>query len=193
MSAARQLREDAEMDRFEQYTTRPRVPFTLDDACRAADVWGLNCGPGAIAAVMGMTLDEVRPHMGDFEKKRYTNPTLMWQVLGSIKRPWQKMRAPLTWPTHGLCRVQWHGPWMADGVPMMARYRMTHWVGAQTRNGGKWIDVFDINAMADGGWVSLQDWGKYVVPHILREAVPRADGHWTLTHVVEVEARSTTN
>lgn len=35
--------------------------FTLEDAQRASQEWGANCGPGAIAAIMGMTLDEVRP------------------------------------------------------------------------------------------------------------------------------------
>jgi len=62
----------------------PAVRFTLADADRAADLWGMNCGPGALAAVCGLTLDEVRPHMGDFESKGYTNPTLMFAALKSI-------------------------------------------------------------------------------------------------------------
>jgi hypothetical protein len=37
------------------------VRFTLDEAQAAADTWGMNCGPGAIAAVLGLTLDELRP------------------------------------------------------------------------------------------------------------------------------------
>jgi len=44
------------------------------EAQTAWDVWGCNCGPGAIAAILNMRLDEVRPLMGDFESKRYTNP-----------------------------------------------------------------------------------------------------------------------
>src|SRR5580700_11291869 len=47
--------------------------FTPADADRAYEEWGMNCGPSALAAVMGMTFDEVRPHMGDFERKHYTN------------------------------------------------------------------------------------------------------------------------
>ena len=51
--------------------------FTLEDAERAGDEWGLNCGPAAIAAMNGLTLEELRPHLGDFEQKRYTNRHLV--------------------------------------------------------------------------------------------------------------------
>lgn len=51
------------------------------EADRAYDAWGCNCGPGAIAAIMNMRLDAIRPLLGDFERKRYTNPTLMWEIL----------------------------------------------------------------------------------------------------------------
>lgn len=162
----------------------PTAPFTRADAQRAFEAWGANCGPGAIAAIMGLTLDEVRPLMGDFERKRYTNPTLMWDTLGRIGRPWSRMRAPLTWPVHGLCRIQWHGPWMDEGVPIAARYRHTHWVAARSAPGA--IAVFDINAISVGGWLPLKVWGDELVPWIIAEAVPRGNGAWTLTHVVEI-------
>jgi hypothetical protein len=60
------------------------VRISVEDAEHANDVWGCNCGPGALAAITGLTLDQVRPHMGDFERKRYTNPTLMFAALKSI-------------------------------------------------------------------------------------------------------------
>lgn len=37
------------------------------------------------------------------------------------------------------------------------------------------------------GWASLTDWERILVPHILENCVPRADGGWHLTHVVEIE------
>lgn len=160
--------------------------FTAEDADRAYDEWGANCGPGAIAAICGLTLDELRPHMGDFERKHYTNPTLMWAVLDSLKADWVQVKPPGRWPEHGLCRVQWHGPWTAPGVPPRVAYRHTHWVGAATRSDGQ-VGVFDINAIGNGsGWSSLRDWERIVVPYILKECVPRASGTWHLTHVVEV-------
>jgi hypothetical protein len=172
-----------------------RTRFSYEDAERAHDEWGCNCGPGALAAIMGMTLDEVRPHMGDFERKHYTNPTLMFDALRSIGATWKAnvvgskcAGATCTfvgWPLFGLARVQWEGPWTQPGVPMRARYRYTHWVGAQQRNGS--YGIFDINCMSNGtGWCSLDDWIKHLVPSLVA-LYPRANGKWHITHAIEVE------
>ena len=152
--------------------------------------WGANCGPAALAAIMGLTLDQVRPHMGDFESKGYTNPTLMFAALDSIGRRWRRARCVDTpfgmrWPDYGLVRVQWEGPWTAPGVPLRARYRFTHWVAAAREGAG--VAVFDVNASGNGsGWCSVEDWESVVVPWILSECVPRATGGWHMTHVIEV-------
>lgn len=163
------------------------MPFTLADADAAYESWGCNCGPSALAAMLGMSLDEVRPHLIGFDAKRYTNPTMMFDALQSIGRPWRKVGA--AWPRYGLARIQWHGPWMRPEVPIRARYRQTHWVGSwitETRGHGIW----DINAMGNGtGWCARADWERELVPHILREAVPRADGQWSVTHGIEIERR----
>ncbi len=168
--------------------SKPR--FTADDADRAHEQWGANCGPGAIAAICGLTLDEVRPHMGDFEAKRYTNPTLMWAVLRSIGVSFSYRGGHLgreLWPEYGLCRVQWEGPWTQPGVPARAAYRHTHWIGAAI-DPVKGIGIFDINAIGNGsGWSALEDWSLLLVPWLLEECVPRASGGWYLTHVVEVD------
>jgi hypothetical protein len=157
--------------------------FTRDDLDRANKEWGANCGPGAVAAIMGMTLDEVRPHMGNFERKHYTNPSLMDHVLRSINRPWRKIGTAR--PSYGLARIQWDGPWTGPGVPMHARYRYTHWIGCHSA--GTSIGVFDINAMANGtGWCSLEDWTGSIVPYILQQ-YPRASGKWWITHGIEVD------
>lgn len=163
------------------------VKFTEDDAARAYDEWGANCGPGAIAAIMGMTLDDVRPHMGDFEQKHYTNPLLMWQVLRNIGAKWRLVKAARAFPDYGLARVQWEGPWTAPGVPARAAYRHTHWIAAQWSAAREEFGIFDINCMNSGGWVSLDDWKSLVVPWILEHCAPRANGRWHLTHVVEIE------
>jgi hypothetical protein len=163
--------------------------FTLEDAERASDEWGANCGPGAIAAVMGMTLDELRPHMGDFEKKHYTNPTLMWQVLRNVGATWH-LRKPIQWPNYGLARIQWEGPWTSPGVPPRVAYRHTHWVGAMRCFRREEIGVFDINAMNSGGWISLDDWMHTLVPWILEQCVPKANGNWNITHTVEIDRAS---
>lgn len=154
------------------------------EAEAASNAWGCNCGPAAVAAIMGMTLSEVRPFMGEFERKSYTNPTLMWQTFDRIGRPWRKAGA--VWPRFGLARIQWEGPWMQQGVPIGARYRHTHWVGSwKTTERGH--GIFDINATYNGtGWCSFEHWVESLVPHITHH-VPRANGKWHVTHGVEIE------
>lgn len=171
-----------------------RVPqFNGDDAERAHYEWGCNCGPAAIAAICGLTLDEVRPFMGEFESKGYTNPTLMCQTLTRIGVKWEggligvKVRGlggRPPWPYYGLARVQWEGPWTDPGVPARARYRYTHWVG--TCRGDDDTGIFDVNAMNGAtGWVSEADWAETIAPWIIKE-VRRANGRWHLTHLIEV-------
>ena len=156
--------------------------FTADDADRAHADWGANCGPGALAAIMGMTLDEVRPHLIGFDQKHYTNPTMMNDALRRIGKPWQKIGA--NWPQYGLVRVQWEGPWTQPGVPMRVRYRYTHWIGAEL--GKSTVGVFDINVINNGtGWCDKRDWESTIVPW-LTEQYPRATGAWHITHAIEI-------
>jgi hypothetical protein len=164
------------------------IRFTLAELERASDTWGCNCGPAALAAICGLTLDEVRPH---FERERpfpgYTNPTLMHaalrSALGDPPGFWQQVPgsrsvgATVSWPRYGLCRIQWEGPWTQPGVPIAARYRQTHWAGAarRPREDGKPIlhddsnvGVWDVNAIGNrSGWCALADWSSKLVPWIL--------------------------
>lgn len=170
-----------------------KTAFTLEDATRAYDEWGANCGPGALAGVLGLTLDQVRPHMGDFERKGYTNPTLMFAALRSLGVKYHRVDFITTegqprrhWPARGLVRIQWEGPWTKPGVPMAARYRHTHWIGA-AKGPLDDVGIFDINCINNGsGWVALADWERIIVPHILRECEPKASGAWHQTHVLEL-------
>jgi hypothetical protein len=160
--------------------------FTFADGERAYEDWGANCGPGALALVAGLTLDELRPHLGDFESKRYTNPRLMFDCLKRLGLRWS-MRKPIDWPEFGLVRVQWEGPWTEPGVPIVARYRHTHWVAGARRNGD--IGVFDINCINNGsGWVSLADWSATVAPYLIKHHAQKANGKWHLTHALELLA-----
>jgi len=172
-------------------TLPPPALFTADDAEQASDEWGANCGPGALAAVLGKTLDEVRPHLLDFEQKRYTHPTLMFQILNGLKVRYTYKAGNLgrwDWPAFGLVRVQWEGPWMDPGVQIAVRYRRTHWVGAHTTPLGS-AKIFDINAISVGGWIDVQTWMTSLVPWLLEECVPRANGNWYITHRIDIKRR----
>jgi hypothetical protein len=156
--------------------------FTEADAQAAFDEWGANCGPGALAAITRISLEDVRSHMGDFESKGYTNPMLMCAALDSLGVKWWRVRRD--WPRYGLVRVQWEGPWTAAGVPQRARYRYTHWIGTAEVNGDR--GIFDINCMNNGtGWVSERDWADTIAPFLAGQ-YKRASGGWHVTHGIEV-------
>lgn len=163
--------------------------FTIEDAHRANDEWGANCGPGALAAILGLTLDQVRPHIPGFEAKRYTNTKMMVAALKSLgARFTTQVHSPSTWlwPRYGLARVQWDGPWMKPNVPERARAGKTHWIGACMR-GRNDVGIFDINCINNGsGWVSFADWNGILVP-VLTKAIKRASGDWHVTNAIEVE------
>lgn len=169
--------------------------FTADDAQRAHDEWGMNCGPAALCAALSLTPDELRPHLGDFEQRGYTSPSMMAGILRRLKVNFRRLYEcqdkvagrPLSgeFPTLGLVRIQFGGPWTMPGVPIPARYRKTHWV-AMRRDAAAW-SVFDINAIGYGGWLPSREWAGQLVPWLIREAVPKGDGEWWPTHCWQVE------
>jgi hypothetical protein len=163
--------------------------FRPIEAQDASDVWGFNCGPAALCAVLHLTPAELRHHLIDFEQKGYTNPTLMGKVLRGFGVWYRQVyrsddprypglrKIPLR---RAVMRVQWGGPWTKPGVPMQARYRQTHWVAV--RNGS--AEVYDVNA---DDWLPRANWEFELVPWLIKEAVPKADGTWWPTHAYEIE------
>ena len=161
---------------------KPIAQFNLIDAEKAAREWKSNCGPGAIAAALDTTLETIRPYLGDFEKKYYTNPKLMIQILENLGVSWKNCE--LNWPNHGLVRVQWVGPWTEEGTPLRKRYRHTHWV-ASIRDDLE-VYIFDINCICVGGWVSMREWEDQVIPWLLKKVEPMGYGTWYPTHRLEI-------
>jgi hypothetical protein len=145
--------------------------------------------------MLGLTPKEIRPHLLDFERKGYTNPTLMKAILDRLRVSWrqtyrgdsQRQALGRQWPKCGLVRIQWAGPWTKPGVPMRARYRHTHWVGSWRP--GELTDVFDVNAVgiSGRGWKWFELWTSNLVPWLLRECEPGATGEWWPTHFIEIE------
>lgn len=166
--------------------------FSATDADRAYDAWGCNCGPSALAAVCGVTLDQARAAIPGFDEKRYTSPSMMYAALRQLANVSSfhvtmlgARRQQVGWPDFGLARIQWEGPWTEPGVPMAARYRETHWVGAQKHPSKDERAIFDVNAMSVGGVITLESWAATLVPHIL-QVNRRANGRWHITHSIEV-------
>lgn len=162
------------------------IRFTIEDALNCG--WNFNCGPGALCAVLNLTPAGIRPLMGDFDSKGYTNPKLMLDVLGRAGAQYHQVYRSDS-PTgrvgkvrHGLMRIQWGGPWTSPTAPKLARCRHTHWVAM--RNNSE--EVFDVNALCVGGWLGMAEWENKLVPWIIKECVPGGDGTWWPTHVIEV-------
>ncbi len=161
---------------------RLRLQFTRDDAQRSHDAWGCNCGPAALAAAMNMTLDEIRPHMGAFEKRGYTNVTNMREAIASAGgRIAQDYRR--NWPPIGigLVRIQWGGPWIINGKTARWAATATHWV-ATVRTRESFLYVFDINS----GLRIVDQWESETVPRIVA-SIKRADGTWNISHSWGIE------
>jgi hypothetical protein len=171
------------------------VRFTAADVDRAHDTWRCTCGPAAFAAILGLTLDEARPHFGTFPG--HTTPTTMYRALRSTGRTWSALQrglsgAPLPWPRYGLARIQWEGPWTRPGASPRWAYRHTHWVGAgplydsASRPIPGEMCIWDINTLDIGdGWAPLAAWTRTTVPQLTAD-IPRATGGWHVTHAIEV-------
>ena len=165
----------------------PSITFNVDQAQAAGDAWRFNCGPGALCAVLQVAPEEIRPHLGDFENKGYLNPMLMYQILHGLGLKYKNQRLDSVtcpkpeWPEFGLIRIQWDGPWCAEGVPMKARYRHTHWVAVFKQL------VFDVNATCVGGWLPYTEWADQLVPWLLKQCEPKANGKWWPTHCLALD------
>ncbi|NQT91950.1 MAG: hypothetical protein HQ559_04245 [Lentisphaerae bacterium] len=174
------------------------IKFGVGMVNTASEEWGFNCGPGALCAVLHMTPEELRPHMGDFESKEYTNPRLMRSILREllVRHEWLVFRGTPPeatgheWPEFGLVRIQWDGPWCRDKAPMVARYRHTHWIAhrVQPYRDTGFRQVFDVNATCAGGWIPYDEWADKLVPWLLEECEPKANGQWWVTHAARILA-----
>ena len=152
----------------------------------AWDTWGMNCGPGALCAILNKTPNMIRDHLFDFEEKGYMDPDLMIKSLESQGTSFTSLfsnidatpQEEVQMPVHGLVRVQWGGPWIGDKPN---HYRHSHWIAV---SGGK---VFDHNAINhDNGWLSWEDWENKLIPWVLEDCEPDWDGTWWITHSLEV-------
>lgn len=171
------------------------IRFTEQDADTCG--YRFNCGPSALCAALGLTPAEIRPHLLDFESKGYMSPTMMMRVLKGLGVGYDTMyrgdipgrqNLDLTEGEVALVRVQWSGPWCNHGVPMAARYKATHWIAAGVKGTG-W--AYDVNAMLDegncNGLISYRNWAEQLVPWLIKELRPKADGDWWITHIHVLE------
>jgi hypothetical protein len=166
-------------------------PYTAVEFADASKRWGCNCGPAALATMLGLKPDDVLPHVPRFAERQYTNPTMMAAALKSLGVAWHERDdsdcGGRTLTKYGLCRIQFEGPWTAPGANPKWAYRQTHWIGSAellTNSIGEHMHcwVFDINA----GWQPVEDWERDTLPKIVA-TYPRANGGWSCTHRWELD------
>ena len=104
-------------------------PWTPTDSDQAHTEWRANCGPAALAAITGRTVNSLRRAFPDYPAKAWCNPSLMCSALDFIGvRHTTPKLGPKEFVGFGLCFIQWEGPWLQPGVPAGAAYRNTHWI-----------------------------------------------------------------
>jgi len=156
------------------------VPTDVDEAHEA---WGANCGPCALAAMLGRQVNAVRELFEPWPG--YTNPTLIKRAVERAGRRWV-----LSWEKAvqaGLGFIQFQGPWEKGGP--RAEYRHTHWVALARRpwcGGGPVLMVYDAAAGEAGGWVQIGAFSGLVMPLYL-ERMPKATG-WHFRLILEVKS-----
>jgi hypothetical protein len=157
-----------------------KLRFGQAEVEAAHNEWGCNCGPAALAAVMGLTLDEVRLCLGDFEERGYMNVSMMRSAIaaaggrinGEVDCGPGRDFYPLG--RFGLVRIQRGGPWIIDGKPARWAATASHWIASIHGPGGLQF-IYDINS----GLVPWGEWDRGVAPAIMRE-IKRCDGSYYL-------------
>lgn len=179
--------------------TKPGPIFTKRDFEVANNQWGCNCGPSAIAAVLGLSLDEVGNLMKplQFHSKRFTNPTMARGTLRAagvrIRELSLRDREQNVFPRRGLVQIQWTGPWTREGANKRWAYMHTHWIAAweTMRESGYlgemqiFTEVFDCNVI--DFVCPLNNWQLFVAPK-LAASIPRGDLGWFIKHSWEIES-----
>lgn len=143
-------------------------PIDIDAAYEA---WGANCGPCALAALLGQSVHAVRPFFPGFDRRPYVNVSHMKAALTAAQRPFRSI-GPAR-PQFGLVFIQ-QGGYAHQSVAM--QYRHTHWIAVDGPL------VFDVNAPA---LVSWPEWDR-VFPRLMHEA-GRSNGTYRIRSGLAVQ------
>lgn len=140
--------------------------YTPQDIAEAIDAWKANCGPAALAAVLGCPMAVVRDYFPRYPSKPWTNPTHMKAAIvasGYLPRltiP-SRIKQGRRLPTHGVAFVQFWSD-AIEAMPVLRQYQHTHWIATHGESGAeKPAMIYDINA---DGWIPPDDWKEELWP-----------------------------
>ncbi len=144
------------------------------DLLAAHDVWGANCGPGALAAALSVPVMSLRDVFPWFPKPAHTTPTKLEQVLHNLTlqdRTGGWSRIPVGRILgNGMAMVQFTGPWTDPAhasEPWVRRVapKFTHFVATNVWEGVP--QIYDVNHGEAGGWLRAIDWERKTMAELL--------------------------
>lgn len=164
--------------------------YSPPDVAEQNKIWGANCGPSALAAILGRTVASLRETIATVQCgafKGYMHAGHLCDVLRACGREVRRRDfrdgKQIRWPRErGLVVVQIDGPWCEPGVNPKARFRYTHTVAVEQALGSIRM-VYDGNARM---WLQEIAW-EYEIMRLLIRDQPRATGWYTST-VIEVKS-----
>jgi len=149
------------------------------DVHEAYREWGAACGPSALAAALGCEVNDVRRLFPGY--RGWVNPTHMLAALRQAGVEHRTPRPGESHPCRGLMFVQFLGPWMAEGVPIAARYKRTHWVAVVRTTAAERL-IWDVNS--ETGWMLFEQWCEVLVPQLLDHN--RGSDGWRVARAIEL-------
>lgn len=150
-----------------------RAPSDVEVANR---VFGANCGPAALAAVLSLQVCDIMQYFTHFETRRFTTIRDMSQALSACCI---EFTLGTDVPDFGLLLLQVDGPWtIYRGAQRWSR-KHSHWIAVCSQH------VYDINV---GDWMPLLDWQQFIMPELV-DATRYATG-WSVAHSVRVLEQS---
>lgn len=148
---------------------------TPPDSTLAHRLFGANCGPNALAALLAIDVIDVMCHFTHFPEVQHTNIPKMREVLERASIVYQ---AGSDVPSSGLVLIELLGPWSVHPAARKWTSTMTHWIAS--REGY----VFDINA---GGWISWEDWRMREAPRLVERG--RGATGWRIKRSYSIDHR----
>jgi hypothetical protein len=162
--------------------------YVPPDVQAAYEAFGANCGPAALAAMLGRPVMDLRRAIEPF--RGFMSFADMIRSLKSLgvehvtMRKDFKLIGALVADAHKwdgrLTIIQWGGKWLQPGVHPGAALSRTHWIAV--RHSPEL--AYDVNAGEYGGWLTFGQWGE-LAKAIMAE-VPKCDGQWSARSTILV-------
>jgi hypothetical protein len=149
--------------------TSPRpLKFTIKDYRNANKAYGANCGYGALAAILGITIDKVRALAPESEEVGGIYRHLMPSVIR--RAGWECRDIGARLPEYGLAVVVFDDD-MKQG----------HWIAVA---GNKFFDSYSISEGLD--WCDASKWWSKIAPKVATYW-PKTSKEWRIDLGLEVE------